>query len=224
MLIRPYDAPVEHRYSLEFSWPPMLSLLVILAVSALLPDRYRLLPTWLVVVLFLAAVLLEGVTFVAANTGRKRAARFTTESIIALITLLVVALLAKLLDLLATGGTEVRGWGLISSGVHVWVSNVLVFGLWYWVLDRGGPYARLTHKEQRAELFFPEMAGPDFAPPGWSPGIMEYMYVAFTNATAFSPTDTLPLSARVRALMTAEAAISLATIALIAARGVNILS
>jgi hypothetical protein len=143
---------------------------------------------------------------------------------VALLGGVVVTLLAHLLHLLITGGKDVRGLPLLASGVYVWVSNVLAFGLLFWLLDRGGPHARMDGHGKRAELLFPEMTAGEVADPQWSPNFVEYLYLSFTNSTAFSPTDTLPLSSRMRFLMTAESSMSLVTIALVAARAVNILA
>lgn len=199
-------------------------LAIILAIALLLPGRYHLLPLYLVVPLGVAAVVLALLAFAAANRGLPKQAKVLTAILVLIITAVVFVLLTKLVALLLGGGNEIRGWPLLSSGVYVWVSNILAFGLWYWLVDRGGPHARLNHAEERPDFFFPEMAATDAADPHWSPNLVEYMYLSFTNATAFSPTDTLPLTSRVRALMTVEAAMSLATIALVAARAVNILT
>ncbi len=214
----------QDHYSGEFSWPPLAAIAVILGLSLVLPGRYRFFPQWVVASVFVAAFVLNVLAFVAGRRARPDAARAATLSQVALISIVVLAQLINLLLVLVEGGKDVRGLGLLSSGVQVWVSNVLAFGLWYWLLDRGGPHARRIGHAQRAEFLFPEMTAGDVADPHWSPNIIEYMYLSFTNSTAFSPTDTLPLSSRVRALMTAESAMSLVTIALVAARAVNILT
>ena len=111
---------------------------------------------------------------------------------------------------------------LLAAAV-IWLMNILVFALWYWELDRGGPLARLKASRRHADFMFPQMLSPTCAPVGWQPGFWDYLYLAFTNATAFSPTDTMPLTAGAKALMTVEAVISLLTVVLVAARAVNIL-
>jgi uncharacterized membrane protein len=100
---------------------------------------------------------------------------------------------------------------------------VIVFALWYWELDRGGPQRRRQPDHPAPDFLFPQQSGPDVGPPGWSPSFIDYLFVAFTNATAFSPTDTLPLTRRVKVLMMVEAFTSLLMVAVLAARAVNIL-
>jgi hypothetical protein len=101
---------------------------------------------------------------------------------------------------------------------------VIVFGLWYWELDRGGPSARHDPHHREPDFLFPQMATPGSARPDWAPGFLDYLYVSFTNATAFSPTDTMPLTPLAKSLMAVQSAASLLTVALVAARAVNILS
>jgi hypothetical protein len=122
------------------------------------------------------------------------------------------------------GGARLSGSELIFSAIQVWLTNVLIFGLWFWELDRGGP-GRRSHPaegERPADFLFPQMSSPENAP-GWSPGFVDYLYVSFTNATAFSPTDAMPLTRRAKALMLVEALASLVTVARVAGRAVNIL-
>jgi hypothetical protein len=101
---------------------------------------------------------------------------------------------------------------------------VLLFALWYWQLDRGGPLARATQTETLPDFLFPQMTEPEYAPLDWKPGLVDYLYTSFTNATAFSPTDTMPLTATAKWLMSAQALTALATIGLVVARAVNILA
>lgn len=202
-------------------------MLVILGVGLLLPPRYRLFPDaiagWASASLFGAAFVLETLTFIADYGEHPRVAWMLTLMQISLISALVAATLAHLLRLLVAGGSGVHGIMLLSSGLHIWISNMLVFGLWFWLLDRGGPHARSSGLNERVEFLFPEMTAGEVANPAWSPNIVEYMYLSFTNSTAFSPTDTLPLSKRVRVLMAVESSMSLLTVALVASRAVNIL-
>lgn len=114
---------------------------------------------------------------------------------------------------------------LLLDALNIWATNVIVFALWFWSTDRGGPALRSFRTERGADFLFPQMtleARTGETP--FVPGFVDYLFVSFTNATAFSPTDTLPLTARAKLLMMAEASISLLTVALVAARAVNILS
>lgn len=121
------------------------------------------------------------------------------------------------------GGAK-GGQSLLIDAMNIWFTNIIVFALWFWNIDRGGPARLGLHDDERPDFLFPQMAGTGDQDPAWSPGFIDYFYVSFTNATAFSPTDTMPLSAQSKLLMAAEATISLLTVGLVAARAVNILT
>jgi hypothetical protein len=127
------------------------------------------------------------------------------------------ALVAALLS-----GTHAGGRSLVYASVPIWLTNVIVFGLWYWELDRGGPAARLTTAHPPPDFLFPQQSAPGSAP-GWTPTFLDYMYTSFTNATAFSPTDTMPLTAWAKLLMMLQSLASLLTVSLVISRAVNIL-
>jgi uncharacterized membrane protein len=101
---------------------------------------------------------------------------------------------------------------------------VIVFGLWYFELDRGGPTKRHQQDHREPDFLFPQMATPGAGRPDWSPSFLDYLYVSFTNATAFSPTDTMPMTVAAKKLMGVQSVASLLTVALVAARAVNILT
>ena len=106
----------------------------------------------------------------------------------------------------------------------MWAVNVLLFALWYWQLDGGGPRrAPVTARRARRDFLFPQQLEPAFADSGWRPLFLDYLYVSFTNSTAFSPTDTMPLSRWAKMLMLVQSAISLALAVMVVARAVNIL-
>ena len=132
--------------------------------------------------------------------------------------------LVMLVHFLLRGG-RVSGHALIGSGVVLWVTNVLLFGVWFWQLDGGGPLARKLKRKPHPDFLFPQMSGDvrQFAPRGWEPTLLDYLYTSFTNATAFSPTDTMPLTPMAKALMTGQSLVALTTIGLVFARAVNIL-
>jgi len=120
-------------------------------------------------------------------------------------------------------GHPANGRQLIGSGIVLWVTNVLLFGVWFWELDRGGPAARARHETDQPDFLFVQMTEPQCAPPGWEPALIDYVYTSFTNATAFSPTDTMPLTPMAKSLMAVQALTALVTIGLVVARAVNIL-
>ena len=118
------------------------------------------------------------------------------------------------------GGTPAP---LLVSGGTIWLTNVIVFGLWYWEFDRGGPVARAHATKHYPDFLFAQMTSPDLASPDWEPQFGDYLYLSFTNATAFSPTDVLPLSRWAKGAMALQAGVSIVTVALVIARAVNIL-
>jgi hypothetical protein len=119
-------------------------------------------------------------------------------------------------------GDERSGSQLLLKAVTVWATNVVTFGLWYWMVDGGGPVRRLEPAATPNDFQFPQMENPQLAPDDWRPHLTDYVYVSFTNALAFSPTDAMPLTLRAKLLMLTESAMSALTILLVAARAVNI--
>lgn len=129
-----------------------------------------------------------------------------------------------LVHLLVNGSTP-SGYAepLLRAAVHMWVVNVLLFGLWFWQLDGGGPLDRPTCTPGDRDFLFPQHTEPTLLGSGWHPEFLDYLYVSFTNAAAFSPTDTMPLSRWAKMLMLVQSAISLALAVMVVARAVNIL-
>jgi len=121
-----------------------------------------------------------------------------------------------------TGSTSDATTLLVTGGA-IWVTNVIAFALWYWEFDRGGPVARALAIKPYPDFEFPQMTSPELAPPSWEPMFADYFYLSFTNATAFSPTDVMPLSRWAKMLMLVQSAVSLLLAALVIARAVNIL-
>ena len=132
---------------------------------------------------------------------------------------------ALLIDALIHGGPQTNSArDLLEAGSIVWVSNNIAFALLYWELDGGGAAARAHHVPRHPDLAFPQHLNPRIAPPGWRPLFVDYLYLSFTNATAFSPTDVMPLVPWAKIAMAVQAAISLAILGLVIARAVNVFS
>ncbi|MEQ7872411.1 hypothetical protein ABDK56_00175 [Sphingomonas sp. ASV193] len=131
--------------------------------------------------------------------------------------------LIALVSVLLGGHAKIEGVSLLLDAMNIWLTNVIAFSLWYWSIDRGGPPSSHLCIFDKDDFLFPQMQ-IDQLRDCWSPGFVDYLYLSFTNATAFSPTDTLPLTARAKLLMMTESAVSLLTLALVAARAVNILA
>ncbi len=160
------------------------------------------------------------------QVGRaRRAVRVLAVALTGIVTLMNFAALARLVEAIVAGHAA-AGRTLLLDAINIWVTNVVIFALWYWALDRGGPAGRGLVKHPQIDFLFTQqqasVQNPEWT--RWSPGFIDYLFLAFTNATAFSPADTFPLTARAKLLMMAEASISLATIAIVASRAVGILS
>src|SRR5579872_2513949 len=146
------------RVNLYYFWPPVAVVAIMLVVARLLPERYVLFPVWIVAGLIGLAAVLSTSVFFAEATRHAGAARLLSVALLTFITFIVIVQLVALLMFLASAGHHVRGWALLSSGLYLWAANVLAFGLWYWLVDRGGPRARADGAGSRPELLFPEMS------------------------------------------------------------------
>ena len=126
------------------------------------------------------------------ESGRRRALAIALTAVVSLAN---VTALAFLIHYLLVGGPAVHGRQLLLGGAQIWWTNVIAFALWFWELDGGGPPARLRDPEAPRDFAFVQMTDPEVAKPGWRPRFADYFYVSFTNSSAFSPTDTMPLDA-----------------------------
>jgi uncharacterized membrane protein len=201
-----------------------LAVLAAIGMLAALPDRIAPHPRWLLP--GLALLLLVGLTI--ANPKRidrqSRVLRSLSLLLIAIISIANAATAARLIVDLVRGIGIRTPSELLLTGAAIWLTNVIVFGLWYWEFDRGGPVARANANKPYPDFLFPQMgAPPELTPPDWEPEFVDYLYFSFTNATAFSPTDVMPLSRWAKLTMLAQSAVSLMTVALVIARAVNIL-
>jgi uncharacterized membrane protein len=215
---RPYPPPPAP----EPFWPAQITILAAIGLQVALPERLTVGPSWLIPAL--EGVLLIGL-FMATpkmlegeHPRRRRAALALTAIVTAANIYSLGALTHYLLHHKVENGRE-----LIGSGVLIWLTNVLIFGLWYWELDRGGPGRRAAGHDGPPDFLYPQMNDDRVEPPGWRPTFFDYLYVALTNAAAFSPTDTMPLSVAAKGVMGAQSLVSIVTIGLIVSRAVNIL-
>jgi len=209
----------------ELRWPVTVATAVAVALQMAVPDRLVLVhPIW-VLPAVQGAVL---VALVLANPHRidreSKALRLLALMLVALLSLANGWSLAKLAIGITQGTTGTTPSRLLITGAFVWLTNVVVFGLWYWEFDRGGPVARALNTKQYPDFQFVQMVSPPaMVPPNWEPRFVDYLYLAFTNAAAFSPTDVMPLSRWAKIAMTVQSAISIVTVALVVSRAVNIL-
>ena len=204
-------------------WEPQLVVACTIALQLSLSNEVTIGPTWLLPAL--EGALLIGLT-IASPRAKDRHSPLRRKVAIGMIAFVSAANIASLVMLshqLLHGGKE-NGRQLILSGIVLWCTNVLLFGLWYWETDRGGPVAREKGERDVPDFLFPQMTDPRWAPKDWMPSLIDYLYVSLTNATAFSPTDTMPLTPTAKWLMSAQSLTSLVTVGLVVARAVNILS
>jgi uncharacterized membrane protein len=204
-------------------WPAQLAVGAAIALHVTLSQKVVIGPKWLVPVV--EGVLLLVLVVIAPSRADRRSLRVRRFAllVIGLVTLTNVVSLVLLVHFLINGG-KAGGHSLVLSGVVLWVTNVLLFAVWYWEMDRGGPVARLQRPDTMPDFQFPQMENPQFAPKGWMPGFLDYLYTSLTNATAFSPTDTMPLTQTAKIVMGVQAVSALVTVGLVVARAVNILS
>jgi len=203
-------------------WPAQLAVAAAIALNLALADRVTVGPTWLLPSVegaLLVALVIISPSRAATHSPRIR--RFAL-AVIGLVSLANIASLGLLVHYLVNGG-KVGGHALILSGVVLWGTNVLLFSVWYWEMDRGGPVLRFLDPKALPDFQFPQMENPGLAPPGWRPGFVDYLYVSLTNATAFSPTDTMPLTQTAKLVMSVQSIAALVTVGLVVARAVNIL-
>ena len=207
---------------MEPRWPASLAVTAALLLYMTLPGTLTIGPGWIIPVI--GAALLIPLTVRAPYRHREevRLIRYASLLLIALVNLAVVASLALLVNLVLSG-EAVTGRQLIFSGIQVWLTLILVFSLWYWEVDRGGPGIRGQADQSDPDFLFPQLATHELEQTEWMPGFVDYLYLSFTNATAFSPTDTMPLTVRAKLLMLVEALASITTIVMVAGRAVNIL-
>jgi len=221
---QPHDSVVARLERKLPLWGPALVVLAAILLDVALPEKVAAIrPTWLLP--SLEALLLLGLVIASPNL-RVRHSGLRRKIALLLIGFVSAAngvSLVLLVHYLLRGGNA-SGRNLIGAGILLWATNVLLFGLWYWELDRGGPLERRLGARDHADFLFPQMVNPDWAPADWQPGLVDYLYLSFTNATAFSPTDTMPLTPIAKWLMTAQSMVALTTVGLVVARAVNILS
>ena len=207
----------------ESRWPVAAAMVVAIGLQVALPDRLTLVSRWLMPTLEagLLLVLIAASPFRFNRESRRLRAGSLTLS--ALVTLANGWSALRLCDELVSGRAGENAGPLLSTGAAIWLTNVIAFGLWYWQFDRGGPAARANARQPNPDFLFPQMQAQQLSPPDWEPAFVDYLYLSFTNATAFSPTDVMPMSRWAKLTMLLQSLVSLVTVALVIARAVNIL-
>ncbi|MDR3687419.1 MAG: hypothetical protein P4L93_10730 [Coriobacteriia bacterium] len=209
----------------EARWPMAVAVLAIIGLTLLLPHDLIVRPRWGVPILEL--VLL--VALIIADPGKiDRVSKWVHALSTTLIGVLVATALwctAEIIVELIKGGPSTNSAAsLLAAGGIVWLSNCLAFGLLYWELDSGGPAVRAHGLSAHPDFAFPQHLSPELAPRDWRPQFIDYLYLGFTAATAFSPTDVMPLRAWNKIAMMLQSTVSLALVGLVIARAVNVLA
>jgi uncharacterized membrane protein len=208
----------------EKRWPMAITLIVAMALPLLLPARFSLGPRWIV-------PAVEGLLLVAliiTDPGRiDRRSTLVRAFSIALVVILVAGatgVTVRLVVDLVRGGPETNSAGqLLLVGALVWLYLIITFSFLYWELDGGGPEARARREPEFPDFAFPEHLNSHVARPGWRPEFFDYLYLGFTDGTAFSPTDVMPLARWAKLAMAVQATASIVVLGLVIARAVNIL-
>jgi hypothetical protein len=208
----------------EKRWPMAFTLVLAIAVPLLLPPRFSLDPSWAVPAV--EALLLAAI--VAIDRGRidrrSTAGRVLSLGLVAVLVANAAGVTSRLIVDLVEGGPETNSAeDLLKTGFLVWFYTIIAFAFVYWVLDGGGPESRFLAPPQFPDLAFPAQLNPGIARPGWRPEFFDYLYLGITDATAFSPTDVMPLARWAKFAMTVQAVTSLMILGLVIARAVNIL-
>jgi hypothetical protein len=217
----------DERLAVEPRWPVALALGAFIAISIVLrvvqPHREALGPVWLIP----AIEVLLLITLIAADPATLHERRRWLRPLsIGLVGGLAAAALAStivlIVELIQGGEVTKEATSLLASGAVVWLGNCLVFGLLYWLLDSGGPYARYVGERPYLDFAFTQQMSPELAPAGWRPHYVDYFILGLTTSTAFSPTDVMPLARWAKLTMALQSLISLTVVGLVIARAVNV--
>jgi uncharacterized membrane protein len=204
-------------------WHVQLTMLAALILQLLLPDRYVFGSRYLLIAA--EALLLLAMSF---TTPKERIFKSLSRRINVFLLIILTGVangysLIEVAHRLLQTGKIANGQELILTAVNIYLTNIIVFALWYWEMDGGGPGQRVQAPKHEKDFLFPQNINEDYKHPHWQPTFIDYLYVSSTNGMAFSPTDTMPLSRRAKLLMLVQATVSIVAVALVAARAVNIL-
>jgi hypothetical protein len=216
-------AIVERTLEQGSRWPAVGAVGAALLLQLRLPEKLSVGPFWLLPAIEALLLIALIITDPSMETPRSRHARKASLALIALLSTTNATSLLLLVHQLLKPKNGIIGRTLIYSAVSIWFTAVLAYSLWFWEIDRGGPAHRCLNHTHPPDFLFPQMTNPEVCVGRWSPRFLDYLYLSLTNSTAFSPTDALPLTARAKLLMATQSIGSLATVALVGARAVNIL-
>jgi hypothetical protein len=215
----PINSKTNQAGNKEPRWLALIAMLATGLVYAALPSNLSVGPDWLLLAVVVALIIPARISHRVGHHTADKMIGYAASGILTVAMIWSLGLLVA-----AIPKHQIDPKMLLRSAVALWVTNILVFALWYWRLDAGGPHERekvTGHKE--GAFLFPQMTRGAGSDPDWSPNFVDYLFLAFNTSTALSPADTPALSRWAKILMMIQATISLAVIALLAARAVNIL-
>lgn len=201
-------------------WPAQVTVLAAILLSLAVPARLTVGAWWLLPAVEAGLLMGMVVTTPAPPTDhdqRRRLVRIGLVSILSGANVLALFLLTELL----VEGANVSGRSLLGGGAILWLSAVLLFAVWFWELDRGGPVRRILNRERNPDFLFPPMTHDDWSPDDWDPQISDYLYLSLNNAASFSPAESMPLTRRAKLLMSIQTLTSLTTMTVVLAYAIN---
>jgi hypothetical protein len=205
----------------ESRWPASVALLCCVGLYLVLPSRLVVGPRWLLPVL----VALPLFPLSARRHRHPDESAWIRRVVLVLIGIVTIAnvtsaalLVHRLLSTNVSQGTQ-----LIYSAVSIWLTNVIIYGVWFWEIDQGGPHRRASGDEIWPDIMFPQTESPTLAAADWHPHFFDYLFTSFANGTSFAPADAMPLTLRLKVLFASESAVSLVAIVVVGARAINIL-
>jgi uncharacterized membrane protein len=198
-----------------------LALTACVILYAVLPSRLVVGPRWLLPVL-VALPLLPLSARRHRHPDEAPWIRRVVLVLIAIVTAANITSVALLVDRLLSSNVS-QGTQLIYSAVAIWLTNVIIYGVWFWEIDRGGPHRRAGSDDLWPDIQFPQMENPEMAPKDWRPHFYDYLFTSYANGTSFAPADAMPLTLRLKVLFATESAVSLVAIVVVGARAINIL-
>lgn len=209
---------------IEPRWPVILAVVGVVALLEVLTERVRTFPHWVSYLLAIALIVPMAVlAFTAAKVRWLRIENIVTLLFLAFTGFGMIDQLINLLSSMVRHSAALTGLQLLTSSIAVWATNVLVFSVAYWRTDRGGPEARINGTTARPDWLFPREGTPQDATPGWRPTFVDYLFLSYCTATAFSPAEAQPMTSRAKLMLMLESMISLVTVVAVAARAINIL-
>lgn len=224
----PTRPPLHHHVRKVFRrthdpiWQMQLGVLIVIGLQLLTSSSF--LPVQKLLLVMAEVILLLGLLLVTTEGYQRisRSRRNIAISLIGVISAINIFSLILLINALVLGHAEVSGRDLLLNGLVIYVTNIMLFALWYWEMDGNGPDHRTTTQTKR-DFLFPQMIHARFAGDNWLPGFADYVYLSATNVTNFASADTQPLSHRAKFLMLTQSLVAVVTVVLVLARAISIL-